>query len=367
MILAGPLCLVGRVAPGWVEVREGRVESGGHGRPPRRSSERPDGVIARGLVDVQVNGAGGEEVVDGDEALARIAGLQLARGVTSFLPTVITTDDDTAAAALRSIGAQARDPASPVAGAHLEGPFLNPRCAGVHRAQLMRRAADGVPAYYDDPAVRLVTLAPEVAGGLELCRRLARRGVTVSLGHTAADAATAEVAYRAGGRMVTHLFNAMPQLHHRRPGIAGWALARRGVAVCVIPDGLHVDPLLLAVVRRAASGRVVLVSDASVAAAAPPGTYRQAGVEVVRRRDGTVVNHSSTLAGSAIALDEGVRDWIRYTGVGVGAALRAASARPARLAGLPGELEPGAPADLVVLDRELRPYRVMKAGRWVRP
>ena len=366
-LLVGRVLHEGRVADGWLRIEAGLVVELGWGEPPEpRAARYISGTISRGLVDLQVNGAGGESVTDGVDALVRIGERLLARGVTSFLPTVITTSDDEARAAVAAIAELARDPSSPVAGAHLEGPFLNPERRGVHRAELLREPADGVPPYYESDCVRLVTLAPELPGALELCRNLARRGVRVSIGHTSASPAVCAQAQEAGAAMATHLFNSMPPLHHRNPGVVGWALAAGRVALGLIADGHHVHPTVLRLVHSVAGERVVLTSDASVAALAPPGSYTQAGVQIEHTSDGRVVSAQGSLAGSGATLDELVQKWRDATGATLAEALRAASTAPARLVGLAADLAPGAPADLVVVDDGGQVLAVMKNGRWVR-
>jgi N-acetylglucosamine-6-phosphate deacetylase len=276
-------------------------------------------------------------VTGGPAALDRLDARMLAHGVTSWLPTVITTDDATAARVVAEIAERAADPASAIEGAHLEGPFLNPAYRGVHAAEHLRAPADGVPEVYASGAVRLVTLAPELPGALALVGELRRRGVAVALGHSGADAATARAALDAGARLVTHLFNAMAPLHHREPGPAGVALADPRAVLCVIADGRHVDPLVLRIVRRASGRRVVLVSDA-----AGPG-----------------VRDRAVLSGTAITLDEAVRGWAALAGASLPEALAAAGARPARLLGL------GRHADLILLSEDGVVQRVMRRGRWV--
>jgi N-acetylglucosamine-6-phosphate deacetylase len=364
-VLAGALLSAGDTRRGWVAIDGASFAEIGQASPPRGRVLRHDGFIAPGLVDLQVNGGAGVEVTGGDGALARVDGLLLRHGVTSYLPTVITTDETTADRTVQEIAARMRDPASPVAGAHLEGPYLNEAWRGVHRAELLRSPPARRPGVLAADAVRLVTLAPELPGALALVADLARAGVAPFLGHSAASPATAAKALRAGARGVTHLFNAMPPMHHRRPGLVGWALTEPRVAVSVIADGLHVSPRMLRLVRRAAGERVVLVSDASTAAGAPPARYQQAGREIERDGRGRVTSGDGELAGSSLTLDEAVRRWRRHTGASLAEAWLAASERPAALAGVEAGLRPGAPADLALLDRTGSVVRVMKAGEWV--
>jgi N-acetylglucosamine-6-phosphate deacetylase len=365
-LLAADLALGGLVAPGWAEVDSGVLAAIGHGEPPRAADQHVDGVLAPGLFDLQVNGAAGFEVTGGPEALDAIDALLLARGVTSYLPTLVSPADATALTALEQLAARAADPLSPVAGVHLEGPFLSREHAGMHPVERLRAPADGVPDWLEHPAVRLVTLAPELPGALELIDRLVARGITVSLGHSGAGADVARAAIDAGARMVTHVFNAMAPLHHRAPGLAGAALVDDRVRVGVIPDGRHVDPVVLELVRRSAGPRVVLVTDATPAAGVAPGHFTMAGVAIERHSDGAARTLDGRLAGGALTLDEGVRSWDSVTGATLAEAIFAASEAPGLAVGCAAAV-PGAPADLVALSETGEVRRVMRAGRWLEP
>ena len=364
-MVSGLLARNGALEVGWVEVRGDRIVAVANGPPPRAPDVMHDGIVAPGLCDLQVNGAGGHQVVDGNSGLDAIDTLQLAHGVTTYLPTVVSTDDATAARTVAELEERAADPSSPVAGVHLEGPFLNPDHAGTHRVERLRVPADGMPAYFSSPAVRLVTLAPELPGALALTAELHARGVAVSLGHSAAPADVVRLALDAGARCVTHVFNAMGPLHHRRPGLAGVALTDARAAVCVIADGHHLDPVVLELIRRAAGRRVVLVSDASPAAAAPPGRYTLAGVEVESSEEGGVRNIEGRLAGSALTLDQALANWVALTGASIAEAIAAASEGPAAVLGLHPGLHPGCCADIVLLDGSGVVQRVMRRGRWL--
>jgi N-acetylglucosamine-6-phosphate deacetylase len=358
VLLAGAIALRGRIAAGWAETDGVRLVGLGHGRPPRPPDEIVDGLLAPALCDLQVNGAGGREVTAGPDALDAIDAIQLAHGVTSYLPTLISPDDETAERVLAEIAERIADPASPVAGAHLEGPFISPEHRGVHPPGRLRSPADGIPAWVEHPAVRVVTLAPELPGALALISRLRARGIAVALGHSDADAETARAAVDGGAHLVTHVFDAMPPLHHRAPGLAGVALLDERVWVPAIADGVHVHPLVLELIRRTAGRRALLVTDATPAAAAPPGRHRMAGVEI-ELRDGAAWTPDGTLAGSALTLDQAVRNWAAMTEATLAEALHAASDGPRAAAGLPVE------ADLVVLDDDGTVQRVMRRGAWL--
>jgi N-acetylglucosamine-6-phosphate deacetylase len=364
MLLAGELALGGRIAPGWIEVDGTRVAGIAHGPVPREPDERVDGVLAPGLCDLQVNGGAGHEVTGAAGSLDAIDALALAHGVTSYLPTLVSPDDRTAERALEALAPRAADPSSPVAGVHLEGPFLSPAHAGVHPLDRLRSPAEGMPSWVEHPAVRLVTLAPELPGAIELIERLAARGIAVALGHSGASAAVARAAVDAGARLVTHVFNAMGPLHHRAPGLAGIALTDDRVGVGVIADGRHVDPVVLELIRRSAGPRSLLVTDATPAAGAPAGSYAMAGVAFARGEDGSARTPDGRLAGSTLVLDEALRTWEAMTGATLAESIFAASEAPAAAASLPSAATAGGPADFVLFDAEARVRRVMSHGRW---
>lgn len=351
---------------GWVLTEGDIVARAGFGAAPRAPDLVHDGIVAPGLVDLQVNGAAGTEVTGGAQALDQIERTLLRHGVTRCLATVLTCPPEVGMRVMSELEARVADPDSPIVGVHLEGPFLSAAHAGIHRPELLRAPADGLPSYYDSSAVRLVTLAPELPGAPELIAELRSRRVAVGLGHSGASAAQASAAFAGGARIVTHLFNAMAPLHHREPGLAGAALGDARVWLGTIADGVHLHPLMLSLVHRLAARRVVLVSDASpLAGGDGTGAGELGGVAVVPGADGAPRDGGGRLAGSGILLDEAVQGWARFTGATLAEALAAGSERPARALGLPAGLEPGAPADLLLLDREAQIQRVMRSGRWL--
>jgi N-acetylglucosamine-6-phosphate deacetylase len=210
--------------------------------------------------------------------------------------------------------------------------------------------------------VRLYTLAPELPGALALVDLLVARGVTVSAGHTDANAEEANAAFERGVGTVTHLFNAMRPFTHRDPGVAGVALARPDVVVQIILDGVHLAPDTVRLVWRAAEGRLALVTDAVAGAGVSgDGSYRLGDI-AVEVRDGVVRREDGVLAGSVLTMIEAVRN-IHALGVPLEDALDAATAVPARVVGADtGRIEVGAPADVVVLSEELEIERVLVGG-----
>lgn len=344
----------GVIEGGQIEITDGLIAAVGAAPGPC-----PDVILAPGFIDLQVNGHGELAVAQAEGAdWERLDELLLAQGVTAWCPTLTSRPlEDYAAPLARIADAAGRGGVCPaIAGAHLEGPFLSPDGAGAHPPE---HIAPVERAWLDDlPEIaRVVTLAPELEGALSAIASLARRGVLVALGHTAADTATALAAIDAGARLVTHLFNTMPPLHHREPGVTGIALADRRLTVSLIADGLHVDPQILAMTFRAKGpGRCALVTDA----VATPGPGLAGPIEL---RDGAPRRPDGTLAGSILTMNRAIATVVA-AGVELSDAVAAASTVPARLLGLTdrGAIAPGRRADLVELDADLAVKRVWVNG-----
>lgn len=351
-----------------VLVEDGVITWVGSGRPPARPDDEiaagPDELIAPGFIDLQVNGFGGHDAAGGMDEIAAMSELLPATGVTGFLPTVISAPVDTGAA-FAAAALAAESPGARVLGAHIEGPFINPSFRGAHERACL---AAPTPANVDVIAAarpRLVTLAPELPGALDAIAWLGRAGVVVGAGHTGADFEQGLRAISAGVRFGTHLYNAMPALHHRRPGIALALLLDDRVTVGLIADGEHVHPAVCEqLVRIKDTLRIALTTDQTAAAGAPPGRYSLAGRPVVS--DGMVVRlEDGTLAGSAASMDDLVRLMAGLDGMNATRAIAMASTVPARLLGEKGlgRIRVGGCADLVVLDAALRVRLTMVRGK----
>jgi N-acetylglucosamine-6-phosphate deacetylase len=340
------------------------------------SETRPEHVIVAGLVDVHCHGGGGASFTSGDAGeVATAARHHLEHGTTTL---VASTVSDTPERMLRAITVLADAVDQDIIRAiHLEGPFLSPRFCGAHDPALLAEPDLELAGRLLDAGrghVRVVTLAPELPGAGELAAALRARGVVVSVGHTAADAATVdEFLHVPGHDLVTHLFNGMPVLHHREPGAVGGSLAaaaRGDVAVELIADGVHLaDHLVATAFSLLGADRIALVTDAMAAAGMPDGVY-DLGPRRVRVRDGRaelVDGASRSLAGGTASLVEVVGRLVRH-GLDPHTVVNAATRTPARVLGRQdvGGLEVGRRADLVVLDRDFRVARVMRGGRWVR-
>jgi N-acetylglucosamine-6-phosphate deacetylase len=353
----GAALVDGTLVPGDVEIADGTIAAVG------LASANGNGIASPGFIDLQVNGFAGVDFFAADSEGYRRAGKGLLEcGVTSYQPTFITSPEEQLVAALGEVPVNGVAPR--VLGAHLEGPFISPERLGTHpaearrdpdRALLERLLAAG--------PVSHVTLAPELAGALELVELLRERGITVSCGHSDATAAEAREAFARGVKTVTHIFNAMRPFAAREPGLAGAALVTSDVVVQVILDGVHLADDTARLVWQAAGGRVALVTDAIAAAHAGDGAYTIAGVDF-EVEDGVARNAERVLAGSTVCMIDAVRNLVAL-GAPVEAALSAATALPARIAGRPdlGTLAPGSVADVVVLDDSLAIQRVFVRGR----
>jgi len=364
------------VGPVTIEVHDGVIAEVRPGRTGGGRRDLDGGFLTAGLVDLQVNGCFGVDFAHAtaDQWLT-VSRRMATTGVTGYLPTFITAPVSELGVSLDRVSAAQRAQHRTVAqarilGAHLEGPFLSTVRAGTHDPSLMgdpgsAELASLLGTAQRRAALRMVTLAPERATALEAIRRLADEGVLVSLGHTDADGARGTEAADAGARFVTHLFNAMPPLDHRRPTLAGRVLSDPRFRLGLIADLHHVDADMLRMVLRLAPQRAVLVTDAVAAAGLPPGRYQLGGVEVAttvadplpRRADGV-------LAGSVLRLDQAVRN-VAGLGISPEHALLAATRNPADALARPdlGRVEPGALADLVWWSDDLEVREVWVGGQ----
>ncbi len=348
------------LSPGYVRVENGLIAEVGEGRPDGTPDvELRDGLLAPGLVDLQVNGFFGYDMVDADEDGWRTVVSRLPEtGVTSFLPTFITAPVATQAEALRRV--RELLPRLPdgtrVLGVHLEGPFLSEKRKGAHNADFITDPSpEAIATLLETGLVKLVTLAPERAGALDAVRALTDAGVLVSVGHSDATAEQVAAAADAGARKVTHIFNAQSGVHHRAPGVAAQALVDDRLSPGLILDLHHVSATAARLVFRAAAGRTVLVTDAASSAGMPPGTYDLGGEPITMPAEGPPLRADGTIAGSGLRLDDAVGNAVAI-GVDPAAAVDAATRVPADLIGRAdlGRIAPGAVADLVHLGPDHR-------------
>lgn len=350
--MSEPLLITG-ASSGDLLLRDGHIVARGEAATAS-SVRRIDGSGLRavpGFIDLQVNGAAGHDLTADPASLWDVAAALPRYGVTSFLATIVTSPPPSVEAAQRILaaGPPSDHRGARTLGLHLEGPFLSPMRHGAHDPTLLR-TPDAATTWSREGGVAMVTLAPELPGALDLVRRLVEAGVVVSAGHTNANATEARAGIDAGIRSATHLWNAMPPLHHRDPGAVGALLTDDRVTLGLIVDGLHLEPEVVRLTWRAAGpGRISLVSDAMAGLGLPLGRHQLAGtVAIVTERGART--EDGVLAGSVIGLDTAVRALIAFAGCSRDDAIDAVTGVPARLLALPRpSLDQGSPADLVLL------------------
>lgn len=336
-----------------------------------------DSIVVPGFVDLHIHGAGGHDVMEANaKALDRITSTVARGGTTSILATTVTAPTEEACRSLAGIARYIHGhenleensrAAAEILGIHLEGPFISKARRGVHPSDSLARpsvelldellkAADGL--------VRILTLAPELPGALDLVQRALARGIVVALGHTDADYDQARAGIRAGARHAVHVFNAMRPFSHRDPGVLAAVLNDPEVTAEVIADGVHVAGAAIRVLLASKGyDHVLLVSDGTAATGMPDGKYRLGNFEVTVK-DGVCRNSEGKLAGSTLTLDLAVRNMVAL-GVPLADAVSMATVLPARrlgLAGKKGIIAVGADADLVILTPDLRITGVMTRG-----
>ena len=327
-------------------------------------------TAAPGYIDLQLNGGFGLDFTQNPETIWQVAAGLPRYGVTSFLPTIITSPAETTRKAQEvwRSGPPAGFLGANALGLHLEGPMLNPGKKGAHNpAYIVLPSLDVIADWTPENGVWLVTLAPEQPGALEVIAELHRRGVLVSAGHSMATYSEAELGFAAGIRKGTHLFNAQPALDHRQPGLATTILTNPLVKAGIIPDGIHVHPAMVKLAWKAKGVEgIVVVTDAMAALGMPPGEYLL-GDYAVRVDETSARLANGTLAGSILTLDAAVRNMIDFCGCSLAEAVAMVTASPANLLGLTnkGRLSPGADADLVLLDTNGRILTTYIGGQLV--
>jgi N-acetylglucosamine-6-phosphate deacetylase len=387
LVLHGARLLTGEgdprpTADGWVAVDGGRVSGLGHDEPPD-AAQRVDLAgdwLAPGFVDVHSHGGAGGDVMAPERAdRYAVRRLHARHGTTAMLASTVSRPADELRAAVGRLAddadeePSADDPMARLVGIHLEGPFLSRVRRGAHQETALRPPDTGemdALLAAGRGHVRTMTVAPELPGGLDLVRRLVASGVTVAVGHTDADADTVREAVDAGARAMTHTFNCMQPLHHRRPGAVGMAMDLADLTCELIFDLVHVDPVAARVLVHAAGvERVCLVTDAMAATGMSDGTYELGGqvIDVVNGQ--ARVSGTNTLAGSTLTMATAVENAVAHLGIDVATAVAMATTIPSLL--LPGvdvgRLHAGGPADLVRLDDAGRLRGVWISGHQVDP
>ncbi|ORZ17809.1 n-acetylglucosamine-6-phosphate deacetylase [Absidia repens] len=377
-------------------------------REPDQVIDAQGCIVAPGFLDIQINGSYGIDFADHDgseeklkQDIATVAKGLLQDGCTSFCPTVVTSKPEVYSKVLPFLRRRPGNAKtnSEILGAHVEGPFISQEKKGAHDVDVIRSAPNGI-ADFDDAygpelkrgsdAVCIMTVAPEIDGVLDAMPELIKRGITVSLGHSAAQIQAAEAGVAKGACLMTHLFNAMLPFHQRDPGMVGILGAtdlpppeqpdRHPLPSTTSPDrhqpdprpfygvicdGIHVHPNSVRIAYYSHPRGCVLVTDALSAAGLPHGTYQLGGRDVEVRHGGAYIKGTNTLAGSTVTIDQAVRNFWKFTRCTKVEALEAATLHPAQSLGIQdrkGTFTPGADADLVFLDDDLNLKRVFVRG-----
>ena len=381
---------------GWLLVEAGRIACVSADKPAGITVGVPESDLAGitlfpGFIDVHIHGAVGVDMMEATAGdLLRVSQYLASQGVTGWLPTLVPasaaqyssavkviedrlSEQDLANAHCPDSGAGAQhgsgDNSARVLGLHYEGPFVNDaQCGALH--QEFFRAYSGpaditaLPVPRPAGAARLITVAPEISGGIELVRALSEQGWIVALGHTRASVELLDRAFEAGARHLTHFMNAMPPLHHRSPGPVGWGLARADVTCDIVADGVHLDPFVLRLlVKVKSSERLALISDAIAATGLGDGDYQIWG-ETISVEKGRTRNAHGNIAGSVITMLDAVRMMLSL-GVSEVEVAHMAATNPALLLRLDhdcGSIAEAKRADLVGLDQDGKVRLTMVGG-----
>ena len=360
---------------GWLRAQGGRIIALGAGMPPTPEPDEDtrdmnENIVMPGFIDQHVHGGGGGSYTAGDPvAVYKAIEFHRRHGTTRTLASLVTAPIPellSAASCLADFAEQGL-----IEGIHLEGPFSSPERCGAHdsryllmpdRATLRKLLGAG------RFKVRMVTVAPERPGAVGLIREVIDAGAVAALGHSQATYEQAMAAVDAGAKVATHLFNAMPPLHHRAPGLVGAVLDREEVSCEVIGDPHHLHATATALAFRASKGDVALVTDAISGAGAPDGIYGIGPTRVSVENGGAYREGTTIIAGSTITMAQAVRHAVLEAGVPLEKAAKSAASVPAKVLGIGndvGAIEVGKIADLVVLDKQLRLVAVFVAGKWL--
>lgn len=316
-------------------------------------------IVSPGLIDLQINGAYGFDFTSQTDSIPSVASRLPETGVTSFLPTLITSPIEDYSGKLRAVlDAQQELVGARVLGAHVEGPFLNKIKKGAHNPILFYEPTTALlEKIFPLEVVRIVTLAPELFHSLEAIRWLVARGIIVSMGHSAANEVETLAAIGAGVTYGTHLFNAMPAMHHRTPGLVGVFLTSNLARFGLIVDGLHIHPRMVQMAWKCRGHKgITLITDAMEGMGMPHGEYKVGNRKVTVSEKGAWLKDGTSLAGSILSMDEAVRNMIQFSGCTPAQAIRMASTTPAEVLRINdkfGHLKSGYIADITIFDRSL--------------
>jgi len=360
------------IEQGQIEIEGFKIHYVGPRRPCEGVVDHGDAVIAPGFIDIHVHGIAGHDAMDpGTGSLQHISQHLASKGVTGFLATLQTAPQKELLEALRRVKREMYGsiPGAKVLGTHLEGPFISQNKMGAQQNFAREPTMRQLEEIYEAAGgtLKIVTLAPEVKGGLDAVKFLRERNIVVSAGHTDATYHEARQAFDAGVSHLGHFWNGMRGVHHREPGVVGAGLEDENVTVELIADCLHVHPTVLGItVKLKGPEKVVLISDLIKPAGLPNGEHVLDGGTFLLD-DGLIKLPSGVIAGSSVGLDKAVRNMVEKVGVSLHVAVQMATSTPARVIGLEskGRLEPGFDADIVIMDENFNVIETIVEGSTV--
>lgn len=348
----------------WCE--EGKIVA--RGENPAHSIDAKGLIVAPGYIDLQVNGAYGVDFTAQPEKVGDAARQLPLHGVTSFLPTILSTRKEDYRRLITMLQPRKISGGASILGIHLEGPFLSPLHRGAHSNHYLSEPDDSADlhGFYGTLAgVKIITLAPELAHMSEAIHRLRERKIIVAIGHSGASLELISHMIGEGVSLITHLFNAMPLFHHRQPSLIDAALLTPRLSYTLICDGVHLDEQAIQLAWKLNPQGLILVSDAMGGQGSASGACYLGEQEVDVKGGAAYVAGSKTLAGSLAGLDVGVRNFQAATGCSVLQAVEAATSKPAKLLGIEdskGVLKPGADGDIIFLDDALNVRAAFVSG-----
>src|SRR5665648_273683 len=336
--------------------------------------EGKDKYIVPGYIDIHVHGGGGSDVMDGDyEAINQIAITHSHFGTTSFLATTMTVSKDKIIRRLRNIceAVKKGTAGAEILGIHMEVPYINPEKKGAQKEIDIKKPSIEEFKEFNKASgnlIRLVTIAPEIPGAIELIKYLHKQRIIVSAGHSNATYVQIQAGIKAGLSHITHIFNAMRGLHHREPSVVGAALTSSKLTIEIIADGIHVHPIVLKILTQIKEDvKLILITDAMRATGIKDGNYDLGGQEVTVSK-GQARLKDGTLAGSVLTMGKAVKNMVNTVGIQLPKEIQMASFNPAKAIGIDdkkGSLEPGKDADIVILKKNLETELTMVAGKVV--
>ncbi|XKL64746.1 hypothetical protein PGB90_004832 [Kerria lacca] len=356
-------------------VRNGKIEDYmkvyfDEGKEPDIKINCKGALLSPGLIDIQVNGGFGIDfsynVNDVEKGLQTVSEGLLQYGITGFCPTLVSSSPDVYKEILPKMGCTS---GAINLGTHVEGPFVNKARVGAHAISNLRTFDEGMKTvekvYGNLDSIKIITIAPEIEGALDVIKQLTNRGIIVSIGHSEANLRTAEAAVKSGASLITHLFNAMVPFHHRDPGILG-LLTTEPIYFGLINDGCHTHPAATRIAYRTNYDGLILVTDAISALGLHEGVHRIGELEIEIKENCAHIVGTNTLCGSILPLNKCVKLFDEYTKCGKIKALEAATLHPAQMLGIAdkkGTLHEGADADITFFDDNLDVLSTWIGGR----